>query len=95
MMTTMNHVELSNTELDLVNGGNFFRNSLSEKRYNEAGIRTEYHTFSADEFWLPDGTKTDMQGANEYVKKVYGEETYREWYNEHDLIGCSKPLLRY
>jgi len=65
-----NTIKLTNTDLDNVYGGTFWPNMFEEEDYHKMGIRTSYHTFTYDEFWLPDGTKTDENGANEYIKSV-------------------------
>jgi len=84
MTADMNRNELNGMELDMVNGGTIDRNTLDESRYNEVGIRTEYHWVWKDEFWLPGGIKTDMKGADEYVKSVVGEQKFKLWKKEHE-----------
>lgn len=63
-----NAMEIKEMELNEVNGGTFTPNMFEEKDYHRIGIRTKYHWFSCDEFWLPDGTKTNEAGANAYMK---------------------------
>ena len=67
----MSKVELGNEELDQVNGGTFTPALYEEEDYKTAGIKRETNFFAKDEYWLPDGTKTDEDGANAYMKANY------------------------
>jgi len=66
----MKNTRLTANDLENVMGGTITPNMFEEKDYNRYGIKTEYHWVSPDEFWLPDGTKTDVYGANHYISLV-------------------------
>jgi len=77
-----NTTRLTGSDLENVMGGTFDPNMFEEGVYNGYGIRTKYHTFSCDEFWLPDGTKTNERGANNYIKQVdpeYYDKVAMSW----------------
>ena len=45
---------LKDSELDQVAGGTFTANKYEKFEYNDAGLKTQYHTFDKDEFWAKD-----------------------------------------
>lgn len=68
-----NAIEIKDMELNQVNGGTFTPNMFTEEEYNKYGIKTNFHFFEKDEFKLPDGTDTDVKGANAYIKANFPE----------------------
>jgi len=62
--------EMMETALNAVYGRTAAGNLFDEETYNSFGIRVKPHFFMKDEFFLPDGTKTNEDGANEYIRKV-------------------------
>ena len=44
--------EIVDEQLQEVNGGTFDPNMYSEEVYNKHGIKTDYHFFEKDEFWV-------------------------------------------
>jgi len=65
-----NTTRLTGRDLENVMGGTINPNMFDESDYNRYGIRTKYHWIECDEFWLPDGTKTNEAGANAYIQEV-------------------------
>lgn len=88
-----NCAEITEMELEYVNGGTFTSNMFTEDEYHSFGIKTKYHFFEADEFTLPDGTHTNHAGANAYVKaafpEVYAkrEQLLEERTRDYDCMG--------
>jgi len=91
MEAMMNKVELMENELELVNGGNFLPNDFDEEVYHQYGVKTKYHIFANDEFWLPDGYPVDHHGANAWVrlcKRAEKKDSSWRWeYNYKNIIG--------
>jgi len=72
-----NTIKLTDNELQQVVGGTFTANMFWESDYHRYGITTKYHWWDPDEFWLPDGTKTNEHGANLYIKSVDPDFYYK------------------
>jgi len=78
----MNAIEIKDTELNEVNGGTIFPNDYDEEVYHKYGIKTKYHWFEPDEFWLPNGRKTGHYEANWWVelcRKYEEQESGWKW----------------
>ena len=64
--------ELNENELDSVNGGTFTPNKFDERIYNQAGLRTDYHFWAKDEFFIrsKDGHEVSItyDQANQVVR---------------------------
>jgi len=82
-----NTTRLTANDLENVMGGTFTPNMFKENDYNRYGIATKYHIFACDEFWLPDGTKTNEAGANAYIRQV--DPAYYEYMQEVWCVRCS------
>ena len=69
-------MKIEDEKLEMVNGGTFDINSYSEETYNQIGIRTNYHFWDKDEFWLMsvsgNWVPISYSEANEAVKLYYG-----------------------
>ena len=87
----MSNEKINENILENVSGGTFFPNTYSESTYNKFGITTNYHAFSADEFFF-NGKKISIETADAICKMGEGMlATLNGGYKHMNEVSTTEP----